>query len=162
MPLCHVRYELLVAEPEHELERVFAFLGLPNEPEAVDYGERFEGSKAGPGDPIGVSKHSRPTTSSLHKWADEVAADTQKRDLADRMIAMLTDEELSTWGTPRDAVWEPLAHAGGAPPPRRSVSSYTLQRRVLMALRKDIHERPHGKLVERIRYYCDVLLRDTL
>ena len=32
----------------------------------------------------------------------------------------------------------------------------------MLALRKDIHHRPHGKLVERIKYYCDVLLRDQL
>jgi hypothetical protein len=30
----------------------------------------------------------------------------------------------------------------------------------MLALKKDIHKRPHGKLVKRVKYYCDVLLRD--
>ena len=30
----------------------------------------------------------------------------------------------------------------------------------MLALKKDIDKRPHGKLVRRVRYYCNVLLRD--
>jgi hypothetical protein len=30
----------------------------------------------------------------------------------------------------------------------------------MLALKKDIHERPHGAIVKRLRYYCDVLLRE--
>jgi hypothetical protein len=50
--------------------------------------------------------------------------------------------------------------AGGAPAPKPVRNSYTFQRRVMLALKKDIHSRPHGKLVKRVKYYCDVLLRD--
>jgi hypothetical protein len=40
------------------------------------------------------------------------------------------------------------------------MSAYTLQRKVMLALKKDIHQRPHGALLKRVRYYCDVLLRE--
>ena len=86
-----------------------------------------------------------------------IDGETVKRTLQ----PILGDEDLASWGTPRASLWEPLADAG-ATPPKRVRNNYTLQRRILLALRKDIHERPHGKLVERIRYYCDVLLRDQL
>ena len=48
VPLVHVAYETVVAQPEAQMERVFAYMDVPNEPEAVDYGDRFQGKK-GPG-----------------------------------------------------------------------------------------------------------------
>lgn len=158
-PLVHVRYEELVAAPEQHLERVFAFLGLPNEPEAVNYGERFS-AKKGPGDPISVEKHNRPVTESLHKWAAELSRDERKLRLARQMIERLDDADLETWGWPRDRAFEALEHAGGVVPPKPVLNAYTLQRKVMLALKKDIHERPHGAVIKKLRYYCDVLLRE--
>lgn len=159
VPLCHVKYEELVEAPERHLERVFAYLGVENEPEAVNYGERFKAEK-GPGDPITVNQHQRPVTDSLHKWAAELQGDDGKRRLAERMIERISDEDLKAWGWPRERVFDALRDAGGAPPPRPVLSSYTIQRKVLLALKKDIHHRPHGALLKRVRYYCDVLLRE--
>jgi len=159
VPFLHVQYETLVAEPETTLERIFAYLGVPHEPEAVNYGGRFQ-SKKGPGDPITVDRHSRPVTDSLHKWAAELTADPPKRELAERMIAALDDADLETWGWPRARIFEAMQSDHGATPPKPKLNGYTLQRKVLLALKKDIHHRPHGALVKRIRYYCDVLLRD--
>ncbi len=158
-PLVHVRYEELVASPEQHLSRVFAYAGLEDEPEAVNYGERFHG-KAGPGDPISVSQHSRPVTDSLHKWAAELRASDRKRALAEAMIARVSDEDLETWGWPRERVFDALREAGGAEAPKPVINAYTLQRKIMLALKKDIHQRPHGKVVKRLRYYCDVLLRE--
>ncbi|KPK49849.1 MAG: hypothetical protein AMJ63_15815 [Myxococcales bacterium SG8_38_1] len=89
-----------------------------------------EPAKKGMGDPINVDKQGRPVTGSIDKWAAELAHDPEKRSLAESMIAK---------------------------PPR---NNYTLQRRIMLALKKDIHTRPHGKLVKRVKYYCDVLLRE--
>jgi hypothetical protein len=161
VPVLHVRYEDLVADPELHMERIFAFVGLENEPEAVEYGDRFDGQKKGAGDPIGVGRHKRPNAASVHKWASEVAADERKLEIGLAMLSQLSEEDLVAWGNPRDTLLEPLTEAG-AEPPKRVKNNYTMQRRVLMALRKNIHERPHGKIIERVRYYCDVLLRDTL
>lgn len=165
VPLCHVKYEDVVASPEQHLERVFAYMEVENEPEAVNYGERFGGDKTiankGPGDPIGVSKHSRPVTDSLHKWAAELKNDAGKRALAERMIANVSDEDLQTWGWPRARVFDALEQAGGKAPPKPVINAYTLQRKVMLALKKDIHTRPHGAVVKKLRYYCDVLLRES-
>jgi len=155
----HVRYEDLVAEPEAELARIFRYLELANEPEAVQYGARFK-SKKGPGDPISVDQHDGPVTSSVHKWAAELVAEPRKLELARAMIERLDDRDLDTWGEPRDGIFAPLEQAGGVAPPKRVVNAYTLQRRVLLALKRDIHQRAHGRLLEKVRYYCDVLLRE--
>ncbi|MEZ4254653.1 MAG: sulfotransferase [Polyangiales bacterium] len=159
-PYVHVSYETLVRQPEAELERVFGYLGLEHQPEAANYGDRFDGSKQGPGDPIGVHQHSRPVAASVEKWAEELAHDEKKLALARRMIDSVSDDDLATWGTPRAELWKPLESAGGGKPPKRVVNSYTLQRRVFLALRKDIDKRPHGKLLRKVKYYCDVLLRE--
>ncbi len=161
VPLIHVAYEQLVEAPERELERVFAYLGLENEPDAVNY-QRTE-MKAGMGDPINVDRHKRPTTSSVHKWAAELQADPRKRALAEQMVARVSDEDLRDWGSSRGDLWEPLRAVGGKPPPKPVLNSYTLQRRVMLALRRGVHARPQGaRLVRRLRYYCDVILRDSL
>ncbi|MEM9190341.1 MAG: sulfotransferase [Myxococcota bacterium] len=159
VPLLHVDYEDLVTEPARALERIFAYCGLPNEPEAVDYGERFSGDRKGPGDPIGVQQHSRPVKSSVDKWAAELNADPKKLELAERMVSSLADEDLEAWGHSRATLFEPLTRAGQKPI-ERTRNRYTFQRRVFLALRKNIHERPHGRVIKRVKYYCDVLLRE--
>lgn len=159
VPFVHVRYEELVRDPAAQLERIFAFLGLDHQPEAVEYGRRFD-AKKGPGDPIAVEKHDRPVTDSVAKWAAELIRDPAKLELARDMIDRLGDEDLEAWGNPRATIFEPLSTAGGEAPPKRVLNAYTLQRRVMLALKRDIHDRPHGRLLKRIRYYCDVLLRE--
>lgn len=159
VPVCHVAYEDLVAAPEKQLERVFAFLGVENEPEVVQYGEA-EPIKDGMGDPINVGQHDRPVPDYVHKWAAELNDDPQKLSLAQDMIQRLDPEDLQTWGWPQSELWKGLEEVGGAPPPKPVLNSYTFQRRVMLALKKDIDRRPHGKLVRKIRYYCDVLLRE--
>lgn len=158
-PLIHTKYEDVVQAPEQHLERVFAFLGLTNEPEAVDYGSRFS-AKRGPGDPISVNQHSRPVTASLHKWAAELRDDAAKLSLARQIMDSLDPEDLELWGWPRERAFDALDEVGGVSPPKPTLNAYTLQRKVMLALKKDIHERPHGKLIKKLRYYCDVLLRE--
>jgi len=133
VPLLQVRYESLVASPESELERIFSFLGLEHQPDAVNYKKRFE-AKEGMGDPIGVKKHDRPTTESVEKWVPELLADPAKLTLAREIIARLSDEDLETWGYPRATLFAPLeASAAAAKPlPRPPVfNKYVLQRRVI-------------------------------
>ena len=159
VPLLHLAYEDLVMAPAEQLERIFAFLGLENDPDAVDYGNAAP-AKRGMGDPITVDREARPVADKIDKWAAEVANDAEKRELAEQMIARIDSEDLDAWQWPFDALWAPIEIAGGAPAPKPARNSYTFQRRVMLALKKDIHSRPHGKLVKRLKYYCDVLLRD--
>jgi hypothetical protein len=159
MPLLHVAYEDLVTGPAAQLERIFAFLGLENDPDAVEYGKATP-SKKGMGDPITVNREDRPVADKIDKWAAELANDADKRALAEQMIDRIDSADLDAWQWPIDALWAPIEMAGGAPAPKPARNSYTFQRRVMLALKKDIHSRPHGKLVKRVKYYCDVLLRD--
>jgi hypothetical protein len=158
-PIHHVVYEDLVEAPEAHLAGVFEFLRLPDEPGAVEYGKKFQ-AKKGPGDPISVEKHDRPVTDSVHKWAAELAGDPGKLALAQQMIERLDPADLETWGLPKQRAFDALATAGAAKPPERVLNGYTLQRKVMLALKKNIHTRPHGKLIQKVRYYCDVLLRE--
>lgn len=158
--MVHVGYEALVTAPASHLARVFALAGLGDEPDAVEYGKHFSGKK-GMGDPIQVEKHDRPVTENLHKWAAELARDEKKRALAERMIDAVDPKDLETWGFDRTTIFDAVKeHGGDAEPPKRVLNSYTIQRRIMLALKKDIHERPHGRLIQKVRYYCDVLLRE--
>jgi hypothetical protein len=76
------------------------------------------------------------------------------------MIARLDAADLAVWQWPAEALWAPIEAAGGAPAPKPPRNNYTLQRRIMLALKRDIHQRPHGRLVKRVKYYCDVLLRE--
>jgi hypothetical protein len=60
-------------------------------------------------------------------------------------------------------VFDPLDNVGDGPAPKPVLNKYTMQRRVMLALRKGVHARPEGvQLLKRVRYYVDVLLRDSL
>jgi hypothetical protein len=50
VPIHHVVYERMVADPETALAGVFAFLGVANEPGAVNYGEHAKPVEKGLGD----------------------------------------------------------------------------------------------------------------
>jgi len=157
----HVGYEQVVTEPAEALARIFAFLDLENEPDAVNYGERFEGETQGRGDPLGVGAHGRPVATSMEKWVAELAGDADKLGLARRIVASLDPTDLALWGFDPATLFEPLdraTHTGTYAKPK--LNNFTFQRRVFLALKKDIHNRPLGKVVRRVRYYCDVLLRE--
>ena len=157
----HVRYEDLVQDPEAQLSAIFSFLGLPDQKGAVDYGAHQHTEKSY-GDPK-VKHHTRPTTESLAKWAAELAADGRKLEVARRVIAPLTEEDLSAWGYDKQTLFDPVAEAGAAPPAKDlnwMFDSYRLKRRIFLALRKDIHQNQLGRLLRRVKYYCDVLLRE--
>jgi hypothetical protein len=159
VPLLRVAYEDLVTEPEPQLERIFAFLGLEHEADAVEYG-KAEPMKKGMGDPITVHTQDRPIADNVDKWAAELADDADKRTLAAQMIGQIDSADLEAWQWPTDALWAPIEAAGGGPALKPARNSYTFQRRVMLALKKDIHNRAHGKIVKRVKYYCDVLLRE--
>lgn len=163
VPLVHVRYEELVADPAAELERICAFLEIPFEPAMVEYGESESGAKpaaAGLGDPLTVAQEKRPTTRSVARWARVLADDPGKRAQAAEILARLLDEDLETWGYDRKTLETELAavQPSGART-KRPLTRYALQRRLLVRLRRDIHRNAFGRLVRRIRDACDVLLR---
>jgi hypothetical protein len=159
-PVLHVRYEDVATQPEVELQRISGFLDIPYEPDAVNY-DQVEVQGEGLGDPIGVKQHSRPVASSVHKWAKEFAADPHKVEVVMKQLASVDPADLDAWGYPAETLWAPLEAADPAAwkPKEKKWDRWSAQRRALVWLRRDIHNRPHGALVQRLRYYCDVLLR---
>jgi len=162
VPIYHVVYEQMVADPQRVLGEIFAFLGIPNEPQAVEYG-KHEPAAAGLGDPIGVKQHSRPSTASVDKWAVEIAAHPQRLRLCQAMIARLDPADLAVWQHPLEGLWAPLEVAGaaGARPARKAIDRYRLERLAIVKLRGLVQRSPVlRRWLGTLRLGTDVLLRD--
>lgn len=160
-PIYHVVYEQLVAEPERILAEIFAFLGVPNEPRAVEYGQ-FEPAAKGLGDPIGVKQHSRPITASIDKWAAEIAGQPDRLEICRQIIARLDPADLALWGHPVETIWQPLEAAGVAGARRRkAIDRYRMERFLIVKLRALVHRRPLlRRWLGTVRLGADVLLRE--
>jgi hypothetical protein len=161
VPLVWVKYEELVKDPETHFRRVCEHLGIPFEAQAISYGESGEEFK-GLGDPTGVAKHTRPVTSSVSKWAAEIANDPATLALVTQLLDTLDPADLDTLGYPREKIVAQLAAATGAAVPVKSKGPlrYRMERRVLVALRRNIHHNALGRQLKRLRFALDVLLRE--
>ena len=157
--MLQISYEKLVHNPHTELQALCAFLDLDFQPSMVDYGEHYHAPRAGRGDPINVHREARPVATSVDKWAGELASDPDKRALAQDIVASLDPSDVALWGFEHEKLL--TTELGAATKLKKpKTNSFVLQRRIMLALKKDIRQRPHGKLVERLRYYCNVLLRE--
>ena len=165
VPHLHVAYEDLVVDPELWMEKIYAYVGVPFEKETIDYGDRKrdEESAKGLGDPIGVGQHSRPSTSSAHKWVEELGADAAKRSFMEGVIGQLDPADLETIGYPLEELWRPLEEAEGKTfrPKKQPLSRYRLQRKAIVKLRAAAQGSGIvRKGLRTVRLACDVLLRD--
>ncbi|MFO0687597.1 MAG: sulfotransferase [Myxococcota bacterium] len=162
--LHRVRYEALVRDPEGHARALADFLGLPFEPAMVDYGSASEGTREatrGLGDPMTVARETRHDES-LAKWAEAATGRPERVGLYREILARLFDEDLETWGHPRAGIEAELDRIdlAGRPAPRPPLTRYTLERKLLVALRRRIRpENRLGGLVRKLREVCDVLLR---
>ncbi len=164
VPLLHVRYEDLVQDPEKQLREICSFLGLTFDPRMVQYGGAEGPARAvatGLGDPVTVDREQRPTTDSVGKWAAALAADPVRLAQCREIAARLSDADLATWGYAGPELRSALAAIApaGIGPSRVRLNRYALERRLLVALRRNIHTNALGRLVRRVRTACDVLLR---
>ena len=159
VPLLHVSYEEVASKPEETLQRLSTFLDIPFEPEALEYKRATVAE--GLGDPIGVQQHDRPVTSSIDKWATELLVEQDKFDIVAKQLASVSERDLATWGYEEDALWKALETADPSQYKRRKKewNRYRATRRALVWLRKDIHQKPLGALIRKVRFFCDVLLR---
>jgi len=160
-----VQYENLVQEPEATSREICTFLGIEFEPNMVDYGAapgaRGESTR-GLGDPTGVAQQSRPTTASLSKWARAATGKPERVGLYREILARLADEDLETWGFSRTQISAELdaIDLGGKPAPAAPLTRYTLERKLLVAVRRRIQpDNALGRLIRKLREVCDVLLR---
>lgn len=161
VPFHHVQYETLVENPKQEMKKIFEFLDLPNQEDAVEYGKHEHVTKSF-GDPKAL-KESRPSTKSVDAFAPELAGDAHKLELAKKVIAPLLQEDIELWGYNKDTLFDKVAEVNGAlvkKDKKWKWNSYRFKRKMFMALKKDIHNKAHGKMIKKIKYYCDVLLRE--
>jgi len=161
-PTYHIIYEQLVADPERWLKEIFAFIGVPHEPGAVEYGRHEETAK-GLGDPIGVKQHSRPTTGSVDKWAAEIASLPARLKLCREIVARLDPADLGVWGHPLDGFWKPLEAAGarGVQLSKKQLTRYRLERQLIVSSRRQVRRSPAlQRMLKTIRLAVDVLLRE--
>ncbi len=165
VPSVHVRYEDLVGDPEGNMRRVYEHIGVPFDADTIDYGNDKHAGKPreGLGDPIGVNQHSRPTTASSEKWADELVENPGLLDFMKAMIDRLDPADLETIGYPVESIWQPLETAGSAPPRKKGQGPlrYRMQRKAIVRLRAAAKK--NGvlrKALSKARLICDVLLRE--
>lgn len=162
--LHHVRYEEMVSDPEAHMEALCGYLGLPFEAGMVNYGDQDGNQRSaarGLGDPMTVARQSRPTTDSLAKWARDMTGYPDKVAQCEQILASLLDEDLETWGVSRGEIRAQLAAIDlhGQPHKRPPATRHTLERKLLVMLRRNIHHNALGKWVKQVRNVCDVLLR---
>ncbi len=141
VPICHVRYEDLAGDPEAALRSLCGFLGIEFAPAMLDGGARSGAAPA--------------------RWADAIAGDAPRLQLARRLLERLLDPDLETWGFRRAEILAELERAAGLPSPARRPqwSRSALERRLLVALRRNIHQNALGRALRQVRRACDVLLR---
>jgi len=166
VPFVHVRYEDVVTDPETQIQRIYAHIGLPHEPETVNYGQQKPKTE-GLGDPIGVGQHNRPVTSSLEKWATSVAASDDKEVILREMVATLDAKDLKTWGYEKAALFEPLENVDVGEARNKAAikrrkdrwNRYKIRRRLLVWLRRDVNRSWIGRRLKSIKRVCEVILR---
>ena len=160
----HVRYEDLVQDPETWMKRIYEYIGVPFEADTIDYGNRKPAVDHGKGlgDPIGVQQHSRPSTASIEKWVDELAADKAKLRMMQGILAALDPADLELIGYPADTIWKPLEDAGVRPVPKTpKLTRYRLQRKLIVRLRALARNNATVRgLLQKLRLVSDVLLRE--
>lgn len=157
-----VRYEDIVSDPQQHAGVLMDFLGLPMEPGVVEYGSKKH-KKGSLGDPVRAHASSRPDDASVARWVQALAKGGANRRAAERLIDRLSPGDLAAWGYPKDEIFAPLADsASHAAAPSRAggrMLGYRLKRRVFFLLRRLARTRLFAALLQRIRYYCDVILR---
>ncbi len=165
VPVHRVQYESLVQDPDGNTRKLCDFLEIEYRSEMIDYGSDPQArgeSTRGLGDPTTVAAETRPTTSSLSKWATAATGRPERVALYREMLARLTDEDLTTWGHPRAQILQQLEgiDPAGQRARRPRLTRYALERKVLVALRRRIRsDNAFGRLIRRIRDFCEVLLR---
>lgn len=141
VPFCHVRYEEMVLHPQEHIAEIFAFLGMPN----LARDAIFE------------------TTHLDSAWITQLASDSHKLDLAKQIVAPLAQEDIALWGYDKAMLFDDVVLASGNTPTlnkKWNPNSNGLKRKLLKSLKKEIHNKPFGKVVKKVKYFCDVLLRE--
>lgn len=159
VPFVHTRYEDLVRTPERELRRLFEHLDLPFEAQCIDYGKQQHLTKSY-GDPMSVERHTRPVADLAEQWASDFVAKPEVLEAARALSLELADDDLALLGYPRETLFAALEGRGAEATRAPALNGYQWKRQVLLSLKKNLRHAPVHDAVRKVRYYCDVLLRE--
>ena len=81
------------------------------------------------------------------------------------MLKNIDDDDLAVWGYTRESLWEPLHDvdtqtAIAVQQQAKKWDRYHLERRMLLTLRRGIHGNVLGRTLQKVRFFCDVMLRE--
>jgi hypothetical protein len=91
-----IMYEDLVSSPEDSVRKLCDFLGIQFDMAMLDY-SNTPAPVGRMNDPVGIHRHTKPSTMSLDKWK-ELGADTQLRSFAFSYLDELGDETVRGLG----------------------------------------------------------------
>jgi hypothetical protein len=91
-----LKYEDLVSEPQPVVQRLCAFLGIEFDSGMLDYSDT-PAPVGKMNDPVGIHRHTRPSTASLDKWK-ELGSHAQLRSFALSYLDALGDDTVSRLG----------------------------------------------------------------
>ena len=158
-----IKYEDLVEEPGKQAQGLAEFLGLEFEEEMVEYG-RVSHKAGALGDPMTARKLAKPVTGLNDKWVNALLKDSRKLKTAERLISRMDSADLATYGYAKGNLFAPMQESSGkAGRTKRGYNIfdwYQLKRRVFFAFSPLARWKPIRKLLESVRYHCDVLLRN--
>jgi len=156
-----VRYEDLVEQPESSVRKILNFLELNFEPAVIHYGS-VPHRLGTMGDPLTALKEKQPQKNYAHLWTASYKRDPSLVGYSDDLLKCLSDDDFTVYGYPKQTLLNPLSDQGVSsmsPPPQNTAAGYHLQRKVFFKLKQWSGGGLFRKMIERIRYYCDVLLR---
>jgi len=158
-----VKYEDIVEEPGKGAHRLAEFLGVEFEEEMVEYG-RVSHKAGALGDPMTARKLAKPVAGLNDKWVNALLKDSKKLKTAQKIISQMDSAELGAYGYEKESIFTPMQESAGQAGKIKSGYNifdwYQLKRRVFFTLARMARWKPMRKLLEALRYYCDVLLRD--
>lgn len=91
-----LKYEDLVTEPQPVVENLCAFLGIDFDSSMLDYSDT-PAPVGKMNDPVGIHRHTRPSTASLDKWK-ELGGNAQLRSFALAYLDALGEETITGLG----------------------------------------------------------------
>jgi hypothetical protein len=91
-----LKYENLVEQPENIVKELCGFLGVSFDAEMLDYSDT-PAPVGRMNDPVGIHRHTRPSTESLDKWK-EMGSDEQLRTFALSYLSVLGDDLVEALG----------------------------------------------------------------
>jgi len=156
-----VCYEQLVENPEAGVREILSYLELDFEPQILDYGKKTRAAGS-VGDPKTAATEGRPNASIAWQWTQSFRQDEQKIVKALGLLKDVAEDNLRDYGYPRNELTAPVHTDKPECTPAKPSDAflfYRWQRSIYFALKSAAKKGPLRKLLEKIRYYCDVLLR---